>query len=108
MVAIYRHEKDLEKLNTDELTEHFKLVGWSVKILKQLFEPSGFNVGLNLGKAAGAGVEGHLHTHVVPRWDGDTNFMPVIADTKIIPESLNSTYKKLKKAMNSNLYVHRK
>jgi ATP adenylyltransferase len=65
-------------------------------VLREAFCPHGFNIGINIGKAAGAGIEGHIHTHIVPRWEGDTNFMPLISDTRILPESLASTYEKLK------------
>ena len=97
MVAPYRHVPSLEDLSEEELVEHFKLVALGVSKLKEAFGPDGFNIGLNLGKAAGAGVAGHLHTHVVPRWEGDTNFMPVISDVKVIPQALNETYGKLRR-----------
>lgn len=94
MVAPFRHVTDLEDLEDEEKREHFEMVIKSKKILGAL-NPDSFNIGMNLGKSAGAGFE-HIHTHIVPRWLGDTNFMPVIADTKVIPEALNSTYNKLK------------
>lgn len=99
MVAPYRHVKNLEDLTEEEIYEHFMIVKKTVEILKKAYKPHGFNIGINLGKVAGAGVEGHIHTHVVPRWRGDTNYMPVIANTKVIPEALNETYKKLKQAL---------
>lgn len=95
MVAPYRHIAQLEELSPEELYEHFAMVAKSVKALKEALHPDGFNIGLNLGKVAGAGVEGHVHTHIVPRWQGDTNFMPVIAATRVIPEALAATYSKL-------------
>ena len=95
MIAPYRHIANLEELTDEERHEHFEIVSRSVKILRQLFNPAGFNLGINMGKVAGAGIDDHIHTHIVPRWLGDTNFMPVIADTKVINEALAETYKKL-------------
>jgi ATP adenylyltransferase len=95
MVAPYRHVADLENLTAEERSEHFELVSQSVAVLKQVFGPGGFNIGINLGKAAGAGIEDHVHTHVVPRWQGDTNFMTVLADARVLPEALADIYQKL-------------
>lgn len=95
MIAPYRHMADLEELTIDELHEHFEMVSRSVAVLKQVFQPAGFNIGMNLGRVAGAGVDKHLHSHIVPRWAGDTNFMPVIGDTRVINEALAETYKAL-------------
>jgi ATP adenylyltransferase len=103
MVAPYRHIGDSELLSKDELYELFDLVRKMVKILKKTHKIDGCNIGINLGKAAGAGVEKHLHVHIVPRWFGDTNFMPVVSDTKIICESLDETYKILKKEIERGL-----
>ncbi|MBI4187108.1 MAG: HIT domain-containing protein [Chloroflexi bacterium] len=96
MIAPGRHTANLEKLTDEELTEHFRLVSRSVGILKQVFKPDGFNIGINLGFVAGAGIHDHIHTHIVPRWQADTNFMPVTADTKVVNEALSATYQKLK------------
>ncbi|TET25298.1 MAG: HIT domain-containing protein [Dehalococcoidia bacterium] len=96
MIAPYRHLASLEELTDDERDEHFEIVSRSIKVLKQVFKPDGFNIGLNLGKVAGAGIDDHVHTHIVPRWQGDTNFMPVIASVRVIPQALAETYKKLK------------
>ena len=96
MVAPYRHVGRLEDMTDAESREHFDLVKQSVKLLTRVIRPAGFNTGMNLGKIAGAGVADHIHTHIVPRWQGDTNFMPVVADTKVLPEALAATYKKLK------------
>ncbi len=96
MVAPYRHVASLEDLTAEERNEHFEIVNRCVKVLREEMNPDGFNVGMNLGKAAGAGVAGHVHTHIVPRWHGDTNFISVLADTKVVPEALAETYEKLK------------
>ena len=96
MIAPYRHIATLDELTSVELQEHFDIVSRSIKILKQVFNPGGFNLGINMGKIAGAGIEDHFHTHIVPRWLGDTNFMPVISDTRVVPEALAETYEKLK------------
>jgi len=95
MVAPYRHLASLEELTDQERHEHFTIVSRSVQVLRQVFNPGGFNLGMNIGKVAGAGIEGHIHTHLVPRWPGDTNCMPVIADVRVIPEALAETYQKL-------------
>lgn len=95
LVAPYRHVGNLEELADDELHEHFEIVRQSVKLLKQAFTPDGFNLGVNLGAVAGAGIVDHFHTHIVPRWSGDTNFMPVIAEARVLPEALSETYRKL-------------
>lgn len=96
MVAPYRHIASLQDLTDDEAKEHFTMVKKSIELLTEIMKPSGFNIGLNLGKVAGAGIEGHLHTHIVPRWEGDVNFMPVLCDTRVISEALADTYRKLK------------
>jgi ATP adenylyltransferase len=95
MVIPRRHCVDLEELNEKELHELSHLLKTSIQVLKTGLRPHGFNIGLNLGKAGGAGEE-HLHFHIVPRWAGDTNFMPVLGETKIIPEYLVRTYRKLR------------
>lgn len=95
MIAPYRHTNEFENLKESESLEIIKLTQIWIKIIKQLMRPQGFNLGVNLGKCSGAGIDEHLHFHIVPRWNGDTNFMPVIADTKVIPENLNQTYDKL-------------
>ena len=96
MIATYRHVASLEGLTKEELHEHFEIVSRSIKVLRQVFNPAGFNIGINMGKVAGAGIDDHFHTHIVPRWQGDTNFMPVISETRVIPEALAETYDKLK------------
>ena len=96
MVAPYRHRAGLEGLTAAERHEHFDIVSRSVLVLRQLFGPDGFNLGINIGKVAGAGIADHVHTHIVPRWGGDTNFMTIISDVRVIPEALAETYQKLK------------
>jgi ATP adenylyltransferase len=103
LVASYRHIGYLEELTAVEASEHFDLVRLGVKLLTKISEPAGFNVGMNLGKIAGAGVADHIHSHIVPRWQGDTNFMPVIGETKVLPEALISTYQKMKNSLGSIL-----
>lgn len=99
MIAPYRHISELQEVTDGEAREHFDLVKKAVALLNQVLKPHGFNLGLNMGRSAGAGIEEHLHTHVVPRWQGDTNFMPVMSDTRVISEGLAATYRKLKDAM---------
>lgn len=100
LVAPYRHVSGLEDLSEGEAREFFELTKKCVAILKQIINPEGFNIGINLGRAAGAG-EAHLHQHIVPRWNGDTNFMPVLADVKVMPEFLERNCKMLRKAFKS-------
>jgi len=96
MVAPYRHMANLEELTQEEMIEHFDIVKKGLELLKATLKPAGFNIGLNIGKVSGAGIEDHLHTHIVPRWQGDTNFMLVLSDTRVISEGIAATYKKLK------------
>jgi ATP adenylyltransferase len=91
MVAPFRHVGALEDLNDAELLEMMRLAQRAILAIRKAMTPDGFNVGLNLGKVAGAGFADHLHLHVVPRWAGDTNFMPVLADTDVIPQALEAT-----------------
>ena len=101
MVAPYKHTGKISDLDDDELMEMMQLLKLSIAVLEKEYRPDGFNVGLNLGRAAGAGLEDHLHFHVVPRWIGDTNFMPVISDTKVIPESLHESWKRIRERFQS-------
>lgn len=94
MVVPYSHVNRLEDLGAAERAELIELIALGVDILK-VFKPEGYNVGMNLGRVGGAGIEDHLHFHIVPRWLGDNNFMPIIADTKVIPQYLDETYVKL-------------
>ncbi len=95
LVAPKRHVSSLTHLRDSELLDLFRLVNETTKRVQKVLKPSGINIGLNLGRSAGAGIPGHVHVHIVPRWNGDANFMPVIAQTKVISESLRSIYRKL-------------
>jgi ATP adenylyltransferase len=96
LVAPARHLSSLDGLDRNEKTDLLEMVDKSIGILKKVMKPDGFNVGLNLGKVAGAGIEEHLHFHIVPRWFGDTNALSVFADLRVIPEHLKATYNNLK------------
>lgn len=96
MVVPYRHIAGLEDLTPAELTELMTLTQQALRVLTTAYKPDGFNIGINLGKMAGAGVAGHLHQHVVPRWGGDTNYMSVIGETRVIPEWIDQTYTQLR------------
>ncbi len=95
MVSPYRHLACLTQLSEDELVEMARLIQKSTEILRQSSAPDGFNIGYNIGKSGGAGFDAHIHAHIVPRWTGDINFMPVLADTKVIPEHVEETYNRL-------------
>lgn len=97
LIAPYRHIGEIEKLTDAEINEIMKLVQKMVVLLKRKIKSQGFNIGVNLGKIAGAGVEKHFHIHIVPRWQCDTNFMPVVAKTKVVSQSLDELYIQLKK-----------
>ena len=101
MVAPDRHVGDLGDLGEDERHDLFDTMANAIAVLGEGMSPHGFNTGMNLGRAAGAGVPGHLHVHVVPRWGGDTNFMPVLGDTKVLPETLDQTAGKLRPLFDS-------
>ena len=99
MVAPYRHVGELEACELDELTELMVLAQGAIRALREVASPDGFNVGLNLGTVAGAGFADHLHLHVVPRWEGDTNYMPVLAGTHVVPQALDETREALARAL---------
>ncbi|KPK42777.1 MAG: HIT family hydrolase [Omnitrophica WOR_2 bacterium SM23_29] len=101
MVAPYRHLKDFSKLTEKELLDLFNLLNESQALLRKALKPDGYNVGINLGRAAGAGYKGHLHIHIVPRWVGDVNFMPIFTSAKVVSESLDALYSKLKRCSNA-------
>jgi ATP adenylyltransferase len=98
MVAPYRHGGNFEELSDEEVLEIHQLAGRGMGTLAEVFSPQGYNLGWNLGRIAGAGITDHVHLHVVPRWAGDTNFMPVLADVKVLPEHLEETRTKLASA----------
>jgi ATP adenylyltransferase len=95
LIAPLAHKSRLADLNATEMLESMQTVNRMMGVLDDLMHPDGYNVGLNLGKAAGAGLPGHLHWHVVPRWNGDTNFMSVFAETRVLPETLADTRRRL-------------
>lgn len=99
MVVPYKESPDLNGLTDDEVADLWKLVRRCINALKAIMKPDGFNVGINLGKVAGAGIHEHLHIHIVPRWTGDTNFMPVIAGTGVVPDALADIAARLRKEL---------
>lgn len=101
LVAPNRHVADITELTQGESLALFELTQEMVDLIRRTMSPHGFNIGINLGRVAGAGFPGHFHIHIVPRWDGDTSFMPVIGDVKVISESLDRTYAKLKEGLES-------
>jgi ATP adenylyltransferase len=98
MIAPFRHVGELEEVKDDESLDMQQLLQRCIKTLKEAMQPEGFNIGMNLGTVAGAGIPDHLHWHVVPRWTGDTNFMPITGQTKVLPEFLTETLVKLRSA----------
>ena len=101
MVVPYEHAASLTELPDETLTEMMLLVRDSERHLREIYRPEGLNAGMNLGKCAGAGIAGHLHMHVLPRWTGDANFMSTIGETRVLPEEIAVTYSKLKRAFHS-------
>ena len=99
MVVPYKQSPDLEGLTDEEVSDLWKLGRRCIAVLKREMKPDGFNVGINLGKVAGAGIIEHVHIHIVPRWSGDVNFMVVIADTSVVPQALTELAAKLRAAM---------
>lgn len=99
LVAPKRHVGDIADLTAEEILELGETTRQMTGLLRKAFRPDGFNIGVNLGTIAGAGVPGHFHVHIVPRWAGDTNFMPVLGDVRVISEALEETYRKLKAAL---------
>jgi len=101
LVVPVRHISSLDNLKDDEAVEFFDLIRLTVRALKESFHPESFNIGMNLGRGSGAGVPAHLHMHIVPRWNGDTSFMPVIGETKVVSFGLDLTYKMLKEGFDA-------
>ena len=99
MIAPFQHVDTIEKLDSSTLAELMEQAQLALKTLRLVMKPDGFNMGINEGKVAGAGYDEHMHLHIVPRWNGDTNFMPVIADVKVIPEHLDLVYQQLRQAL---------
>jgi ATP adenylyltransferase len=95
MVAPFRHVGELEDVSEEELADLDALLQRSIRALRDEYAPQGFNIGMNLGRVAGAGIPDHVHWHVVPRWNGDTNFMPVVGQTKVLPELLEESFQRL-------------
>ena len=102
LIAPREHKADLRDLNDDELLETNHLLQKMLGLLEKTISPDGFNVGLNLGRVAGAGLPGHLHWHIVPRWNGDTNFMPILSEAKVIPQALDALLDLLSKEMSAD------
>lgn len=96
MVIPFEHKPNLEELDPVTRAEMMELTNRCTIVLKNIYRPQGFNVGVNIGEAAGAGVAAHVHIHIVPRWKGDTNFMSTVGDTRVLPEALEDTYKRVK------------
>jgi ATP adenylyltransferase len=98
MVVPYEHVNTLHEASRETLEEMMLLVQQSLRHLQEIYRPPGFNLGMNLGESAGAGIAEHIHMHVLPRWPGDTNFMTTVAETRVLPEDLSSTWRKLRDA----------
>jgi ATP adenylyltransferase len=98
MVAPMDHQPSLEMLDAGTRAEMMELVSQAVVILKKIYHPHAFNIGANIGKAAGAGVPDHVHMHVVPRWTGDSNFMSILGETRVLPETIEETYRRIREA----------
>lgn len=101
LISPLRHVKDFSRLKEIETLDLFKTLNYTKKILDGVLRPDGYNIGINILRPAGAGIAGHLHIHLVPRWRGDTNFMPILSDTKVISQSLDDLYKQLIKYVKS-------
>ncbi len=98
MVVPYQHVNSLELLQPEARAEMMELITQSMRVLRELYHPQAFNVGANIGAAAGAGIADHVHMHIVPRWSGDTNFMSTLAETRVLPEALEDTFERVKTA----------
>ena len=99
MIAPVRHVGRIDELDDEELLEIHRLLNRSIKAINLTMQPQGYNIGVNQGRVAGAGVIDHIHIHLVPRWQGDTNFMPILAETKVVSEALQETYEKIRQGL---------
>lgn len=102
MIVPYRHLGSFEDLSNEELLDISVSIRKWVSVIRKCMNPAGFNLGVNIGEVSGAGIADHVHAHIVPRWNADTNFMPVVADTKVLPQSLNEVYALLSEALKSH------
>jgi ATP adenylyltransferase len=105
MIVPFEHCADLEALNAEARAEMMELAAQAVRVLQSVYRPHGFNLGINIGESAGAGIVDHVHMHVLPRWSGDTNFMSTLGNTRVLPEALEVTYRRIKEgweALNNN------
>ena len=100
MVVAKAHQPSLEDLDQATRSEMMELVTKGIRVLRKVYRPQGFNVGANIGEVAGAGVAGHVHLHIVPRWGGDSNFMSTVAETRVLPETLEETYQRVREMWN--------
>jgi ATP adenylyltransferase len=98
MIVPFKHCASLEQLDSQTMTEMMEMTSKSLAVLRDVYQPEGYNIGMNIGEVSGAGIVDHVHIHVVPRWGGDTNFMSTLAGTRVIPETLEDTYKRVKMA----------
>jgi ATP adenylyltransferase len=96
LISPFRHVPSLSELSVEERADLMETVAHAERILARAYSPQGMNVGVNMGHCAGAGIPGHVHVHIVPRWEGDTNFMPVVGETRVLPETLQQTYERLR------------
>ncbi len=103
LIAPYRETDQMDVLDDDELLEINQLLAKGVRWIRAAYAPDGYNIGVNLGRAAGAGIPQHIHWHIVPRWSGDTNFMTTVGEVRVLPESLEASYQRLRKAMDDDL-----
>ena len=101
MIVPYQQTPELSDLSVEELSEIMETAAQMLEILKKVMKPQGFNFGANIVRAAGAGVDDHIHFHIVPRWNGDTNFMPILGDVKVVSEDMRATFKKIKNEITS-------
>lgn len=99
MIVPYKQTSEIQDLSNEEYSEILETAAEMIAILKKIMKPQGFNFGANIGRVAGAGIDDHIHFHIVPRWNGDTNFMPILGDTKVVSEDMKATYKKITSAL---------